>query len=159
MAKNFKDLSEREIVALAISLEEEDGRIYGDFIDGLRNTYPASAKMFEEMQKEEAEHRDSLIETFRASNFFGVNILAEEQQALSDTFARKGHDRFQGISWRRGQFDVPLIEGALAGIELQVEQRIPVGDHDIFVGRMVATHVRDGAPLLHFRGAYRKMQL
>ncbi len=42
MAKNFKDLSKREIVALAISLEEEDGRIYGDFIDGLRDTYPAS---------------------------------------------------------------------------------------------------------------------
>jgi rubrerythrin len=72
MTRNFKDLSEREIVALAISLEEEDGRIYGDFIDGLRNTYPASAKMFEEMQKEEAEHRDSLIETFRSR--FGEHI-------------------------------------------------------------------------------------
>jgi erythrin-vacuolar iron transport family protein len=38
MAKKFKDLSEREILALAISLEEEDGRIYGDFADGLRET-------------------------------------------------------------------------------------------------------------------------
>src|SRR5689334_3298737 len=65
MARNFKDLSEREIVALAISLEEEDGRIYGDFIDGLRDTYPASAKMFEEMQAEESEHRASLIEMYR----------------------------------------------------------------------------------------------
>ena len=61
MAKNFKDLSEREIVALAISLEEEDGRIYGDFIDGLRDAYPASAQMFEEMQTEESGHRNSLI--------------------------------------------------------------------------------------------------
>ena len=52
MARNFKDLTEREIVALAIALEEEDGRIYGDLIDGLRDTYPASAKMFEEMQAE-----------------------------------------------------------------------------------------------------------
>jgi hypothetical protein len=41
MAKNFKDLSEQEILALAISLEEEDGRIFGDFVDGLRETYPA----------------------------------------------------------------------------------------------------------------------
>jgi rubrerythrin len=72
MAKNFRDLSEREIVALAISLEEEDGRIYGDFIDGLRNTYPASAKIFEEMQKEESEHRDSLIDMFRQR--FGEHI-------------------------------------------------------------------------------------
>jgi rubrerythrin len=49
MAKKFKDLTEREILALAITLEEEDSRIYGDFADGLRETYPATAKMFDEM--------------------------------------------------------------------------------------------------------------
>ena len=54
---------------------------------------------------------------------------------------------------------MPLIDGVLAAIECRVDQRIPVGDHDIFVGRMVATHVSDGAPLLHFRGAYRKLQI
>jgi len=72
MAKNFKDLSEREILALAISLEEEDGRIYGDFADGLREIYPASARIFEEMQGEESEHRASLIETYRQR--FGEHI-------------------------------------------------------------------------------------
>jgi rubrerythrin len=72
MARNFKDLSEREILALAISLEEEDGRIYGDFAEGLRETYPASAEMFEEMQGEESEHRSSLIETYRKR--FGEHI-------------------------------------------------------------------------------------
>jgi rubrerythrin len=72
MARNFKDLSEREILALAISLEEEDGRIYGDFAEGLRETYPASAEMFEEMQAEESEHRSSLIETYRQR--FGEHI-------------------------------------------------------------------------------------
>src|SRR6266446_8786566 len=72
MARNFNELSEREILALAISLEEEDGRIYGDFAEGLRETYPASAEMFEEMQAEESEHRSSLIETYRAR--FGEHI-------------------------------------------------------------------------------------
>jgi rubrerythrin len=72
MAKNFKDLSEREILALAVSLEEEDGRIYGDFVDGLRETYPATAKLFEEMQAEESEHRRSLIEIYR--DRFGEHI-------------------------------------------------------------------------------------
>ena len=72
MAKSFKDLSEREILALAIALEEEDGRIYGDFADGLREMYPASARIFEEMQCEESEHRASLIETFRQR--FGEHI-------------------------------------------------------------------------------------
>src|SRR3954469_1687045 len=66
MAKNFKDLSEREILALAISLEEDHGRIFSDFAQGLRETYPASAAIFDGMAAEEAEHRNSLFETFRA---------------------------------------------------------------------------------------------
>src|SRR5260221_2773972 len=65
MLKKFRDLSEREILALAISSEEEDGRIYGEFADALRESYPATAQMFEGMHEEEAGHRDRLIEMFR----------------------------------------------------------------------------------------------
>jgi rubrerythrin len=72
VARNFRDLSEREILALAISLEEEDGRIYGDFADGLRDTYPASARIFEEMQIEESKHRASLIDLYRQR--FGEHV-------------------------------------------------------------------------------------
>jgi rubrerythrin len=72
VAKNFKDLTEREILALAIQLEEEDSRVYSDFADGLRETYPATAKMFDEMQQEESGHRRALIETFRQR--FGEHI-------------------------------------------------------------------------------------
>src|SRR6202022_2345281 len=63
--KKFKDLTEREILALAIASEEEDGRIYGEFADGLRESYPATAQMFEEMREEEANHRDRLLAMFR----------------------------------------------------------------------------------------------
>jgi rubrerythrin len=87
MAKNFKDLTEREIVALAISLEEEDGRIYGDFIDGLRDTYPASAKMFEEMQAEESGHRASLIEIYRQR--FGDHIPLIRRQDVKGFVQRR----------------------------------------------------------------------
>jgi rubrerythrin len=72
MARNFKDLSEREILALAIALEEEDARIYADFAEGLRETYPASAKLFEEMQAEESAHRAALLESYRSR--FGDHI-------------------------------------------------------------------------------------
>ncbi len=60
MLKKFKDLTEREILAIAIANEEEDGRIYGEFADALRESYPATADMFEEMRVEEAGHRDRL---------------------------------------------------------------------------------------------------
>jgi len=65
MLKKFKELSEREILALAITSEEEDGRIYGDFADALRETYPSTAQMFEEMREEEVVHRDRLLAMFR----------------------------------------------------------------------------------------------
>jgi flavin reductase (DIM6/NTAB) family NADH-FMN oxidoreductase RutF len=104
-------------------------------------------------------HAVSLIENFRAASFFGINILAADQQALSERFARKGLDRFEGVSWTIGANGVPLLDGALAAMECEVERRIAVGDHDIFIGRMVATRVREGSPLLHFAGAYRKLQL
>lgn len=72
MAKNFKDLTEQEVLALAITLEEEDGRIYGDFAEGLRDSYPATAKVLDEMRAEENQHRSSLIETYRQR--FGEHI-------------------------------------------------------------------------------------
>jgi erythrin-vacuolar iron transport family protein len=65
MAKNFKDLCEQEILALAISLEETDARIYVDFAAGLKADYPATAKIFEKMEAEEDEHRGKLIEEYR----------------------------------------------------------------------------------------------
>ena len=72
MARKFKDLSEREILALAISLEEEDGRVYADFVDGLHETYPATAKLFDDMREEESGHRAALIKTYRER--FGEHI-------------------------------------------------------------------------------------
>jgi erythrin-vacuolar iron transport family protein len=72
MAKKFKDLTEREILALAISLEEQDARIYADFADGLRVSYPDTAKIFDEMRGQEEQHRNSLIETYRQR--FGEHI-------------------------------------------------------------------------------------
>jgi len=55
--KNFNELSEREILALAISLEEEDERVYADFSEGLHQDFPASARVFDSMRKEESGHR------------------------------------------------------------------------------------------------------
>jgi rubrerythrin len=70
--KKFHELSEREVLALAIALEEEDERVYADFAEGLRQDYPASASMFEGMREEESGHRRKLIELFRKK--FGEHI-------------------------------------------------------------------------------------
>ena len=87
MAKKFRELSEREILALAVSLEEEDGRIYGDFADGLRQTYPDTAKIFDEMRAEESQHRASLIETYRSR--FGEHIPLIRRQDVNGFIERR----------------------------------------------------------------------
>jgi erythrin-vacuolar iron transport family protein len=64
--KRFSDLTEQEILALAISNEEEDSRIYRGFSEGLREQYAASAKVFDEMADEEVRHRTVLFELYRS---------------------------------------------------------------------------------------------
>jgi rubrerythrin len=70
--RDFQSLTEREVLALAIGLEEEDERVYADFAEGLRENYPASAAIFEGMEAEESGHRRRLIELYR--NKFGDHI-------------------------------------------------------------------------------------
>jgi rubrerythrin len=70
--KGLADLAEREILALAISLEEEHGRIYADYAEGLRASYPASSEVFVRMAAEENEHRRWLLDLYRAK--FGDHI-------------------------------------------------------------------------------------
>ena len=87
MAKKFRELSEQEILALAVSLEEEDSRIYGDFADGLRQTFPDTAKIFDEMREEESQHRASLIETYRSR--FGEHIPLVRRQDVKGFLQRR----------------------------------------------------------------------
>jgi erythrin-vacuolar iron transport family protein len=70
--KKFHELTEREVLALAIALEEEDERVYAEYADGLRQDYPASAEMFEGMREEESGHRRRLIDLYRQK--FGEHI-------------------------------------------------------------------------------------
>jgi len=70
--KKFEELTEREILALAIGLEEEDERVYADFAEGLHQDFPATASMFEAMREEESGHRRRLLELYQKK--FGDHI-------------------------------------------------------------------------------------
>lgn len=104
-------------------------------------------------------HAVSVIDSFREASHFGINILADDQEILSERFARKAEDRFDGLPWYSGATGVPLLPGVLATVECAVEQRIPAGDHDIFLARMVNAQFAEGEPLIHFRGCYRRLAL
>ena len=103
-------------------------------------------------------HAVTCIDAFRNSRHFGINVLADSQRELSDRFARKGFDRFDGIEWYRGETGVPLLPGVLAAIECRVHHRFTSGDHDILIGEMVKADTTDGEPLIYYASQYRKLQ-
>jgi len=108
--KRFKDLSEKEILALAIQLEEEDGRVYSDFAEGLRDTYPSTAKMFEDMQAEESRHRQSLIDLYQQR--FGNHIPLIRRQDVKGFVERRPEwlVRPLGITKVRKQAEIMELE-------------------------------------------------
>lgn len=83
----FTSLSEREILALAVSSEEDDARIYLGYADAIRDDYPASAKIFEEMAEEENLHRDGLIARYREC--FGDRIPLIRREHVRGFYERK----------------------------------------------------------------------
>jgi len=108
--KRFKDLSEREILALAIQLEEEDARVYSDFAEGLRDSYPSTAKMFEDMQAEESRHRQSLIDLYQQR--FGNHIPLIRRQDVKGFVERRPEwlVRPLGIDKVRKQAEIMELE-------------------------------------------------
>src|SRR5712675_1747990 len=95
VAKNFRDLSEQEILALAIGSEETDARIYADFAAGLKADYPATAQIFTEMEAEEDEHRRRLIEEYRRR--FGEHIpLIRREDEVMETETRRFYESAAG---------------------------------------------------------------
>ena len=85
--KRFSDLKENEILALAISSEEDDARIYRTYADFLKKDYEDSSRVFEEMAQVEDAHRKMLIEKYRQR--FGETIPLIRREHVSGFYARK----------------------------------------------------------------------
>ncbi len=85
--RDFSSLNEAEILSLAISAEEEDGRIYLAYADKLKKDYPASAKIFEEMAKEEDRHRQRLLDLYRER--FGERLVPIRRENVRGFLSRK----------------------------------------------------------------------
>ena len=85
--KRFSELTEQEILALAITNEEEDSRIYRGFAEGLRESFPASAKVFDEMAEEEVQHRTMLYDLYREK--FGDYLPLVRRQDVSGFIRNK----------------------------------------------------------------------
>jgi flavin reductase (DIM6/NTAB) family NADH-FMN oxidoreductase RutF len=110
------------------------------------------------------DRRRFITPIIHASGRFAVNILGEGQQALSDCFAgapvTPGREAFCGAAWTPGATGLPLLDGAIATLECAVTGSYPVGDHDLFIGRVdaLANEEHHPQPLLYYRRRYLRVE-
>jgi flavin reductase (DIM6/NTAB) family NADH-FMN oxidoreductase RutF len=110
------------------------------------------------------DRRRFITPSVREAARFAVNVLSEDQQALSDCFAGApvdpGRDLFCGAAWTAGSTGLPLIDGAIATIECTVIQTFQAGDHELFIGRVdaMANAEPHPMPLLYYRRQYLRIQ-
>ena len=105
------------------------------------------------------DYRSSILTHFRGSAWYGINVLSDSQQRLSERFAARLPDRFESLAWQRGESGVPILDDCLANLECSVVQTVEAGDHAIFIAEVIRAHAREGSPLLYFGSQYRKIQL
>jgi flavin reductase (DIM6/NTAB) family NADH-FMN oxidoreductase RutF len=94
----------------------------------------------------------------RANGCYAVNILAADQEEISRRFATPGPKDYSGLAWKTVVTGAPVFEGTLGYVDCRLADVLPGGDHDIFVGEIVAGDAgEDGHPLLFFSGKYRRI--
>jgi flavin reductase (DIM6/NTAB) family NADH-FMN oxidoreductase RutF len=107
------------------------------------------------------DHRARTHAHLHARKRFGVNILRSDQQAISEYYARSEethqHPEAVGARFDRTALGTPVLQGALAYLECRLHSTQLAGDHTIFIAEVEDVVVRDGEPLLFFRGKYRKV--
>lgn len=99
-------------------------------------------------------------EVIEKGRCFGVNVLREGQDAISNKFASKKHEfeRFDGLATWEAETGAPLLEEALVNLDCRVVAIHDAGDHVLCVGQIEASRVNEGAPLLYFRGGYGRFE-
>lgn len=96
---------------------------------------------------------------FDESKAFVVNVLCEDQRRISNRFASKTADKFEGIFYKKGIENIPVLEDCLANLECRLHDSFDGGDHTIFVGRIENAFVGNKNPLVYWHGCYRKLNL
>ena len=108
------------------------------------------------------DHKTRTHAHLHAKKRFGINVLGEHQQAISDYYARPDRSDEHAESEAGARFDrtvhgTPILHGSLAYLECTLHSAQPAGDHTIFIAEVEDVVVHDGNPLLFFRGKYRAM--
>ena len=169
--RHFRDLSEAEILALAISSEEDDAQIYRNYADRLRADFPDSAAVFEGMAVEEDEHRRRLIELFETR--FGGSIPLIRREHVAGYYARRPVWLIENLGIERIRAEAEMMEADAEAFYLRAAQRSTdpatrtlLGDlaaaeagHQRHAGTLEQTHLDEDAKQTEERVSQRRFVL
>lgn len=141
--KRFRDLSEQEVLALAISSEEDDARIYRGYAETLRTDYPASARMFEGMAAEEDEHRARLIDLHMQR--FGDTIPLIRREHVAGYYARRPVWLMENLGLERIREEAEMMERDAERFYLTAVTRTTDADTRKLLGDLAAAEAKHQA--------------
>ncbi|RMH48902.1 MAG: rubrerythrin family protein [Alphaproteobacteria bacterium] len=150
--RRFSDLDEREILALAISSEEDDARIYRMYAERLREDYPNTARVFEEMATQEDRHRRRLIDLFKER--FGGTIPLIRREHVAGFYTRRPIWLIENLGLERIREEVAMMEREAHDFYLRAAQRSTDPDTRKLLGDLAAEEARHEAMAEEFERRY-----
>ena len=145
------------VTIITVDLEGEHGDVHGMTANAF-----ASVSLDPMLVLVCVDHSTRTHAHLHAKKRFGINVLCEDQRAISEYYARpeRTHENAEaeaGARFDRTQHGTPMLHGALAYLECRLHSAEVAGDHTIFIAEVEDVVVREGDPLLFFRGKYRKV--
>ena len=153
----FDSLAQRRIMGhfatgVTVVTAHQNGEIYGMTANAVTSLSLKPPLVLVAVDKTAAMHA-SLTE----SRCFALNILTQEQEPISRRFAMRGPKEVNDLKWIKAASGAPILADALAYVDCRLAEILPGGDHDIFLGEILAGEAHRGAPLLYYGGKYRRL--
>jgi 3-hydroxy-9,10-secoandrosta-1,3,5(10)-triene-9,17-dione monooxygenase reductase component len=155
----FRKVMGHFVTGVTVVTTLEDGQPHGITVNAL-----SSVSLDPPLVVVALDRRRYITPKVHVAGRFAVNVLGEHQQALADCFAgapvQPGRELFCGAAWQPGTTGLPLLAGAIATLECTVVGVHPIGDHDLFIGRVEALHNEEHhpQPLLYYRRRYLRVE-
>jgi flavin reductase len=131
--------------------------------DGVAGSHGMTANAFASLSLEPplilvaVDKRAALLDFLQKNRCFAVNILRHDQERLSRRFAAPGPKDFSDLDVTTNTTGSPILAGVVAFLDCRVHDILPGGDHEIFVGEILAGEFEGGEPLLYYAGRYRRL--
>jgi flavin reductase (DIM6/NTAB) family NADH-FMN oxidoreductase RutF len=156
-ASEFRKAMGRFATGVTIVTVDLDGQVHGMTANAF-----ASVSLDPMLVLVCVDHTTRTHAHLHAKKRFGINVLSEDQRAISEYYARSERDHEHaeeeaGARFERTRHGTPMLQGSLAYLECRLHSAQDAGDHTIFIAEVEDVVVREGEPLLFFRGKYRKV--